>query len=65
MPGARRVSARRGWASEKKTFSALCQLGQHQAPSRQLTKDWLNAEADGRRNEVTGAEGASAEAILG
>ena len=44
-------------------FSIL--LDQHQAPSRQLTKDWLNAAADGRRNEVTGVEGTSAEARLG
>ena len=38
-------------------FSIL--LDQHQAPRRQLTKDWLNAVAEERRNDPAGIEGIS------
>ncbi len=44
-------------------FSFL--LGQHQAPRRQLTKDWRNAVAEGRRNDSMGTEGISPAARLG
>ncbi len=32
---------------------------QHQAPRRQLTKGWLNAVAEERRNDPAGIEGIS------
>jgi hypothetical protein len=38
---------------------------QHQAPRRQLTKDWLNAVAEGRWNDPVGTEGISPAARLG
>src|SRR4029077_9575478 len=38
---------------------------QHQAPRRQLTKDWRNAVAEGRWNDSAGTEGISPAARLG
>jgi hypothetical protein len=67
------VLADSGWVGEvavrvgrvrRVAFSASYSLGQHQAPRRQLTKDWPNAEAEGRRNDLSGAEGISPAAKL-
>jgi len=62
--GTRRVLARQGWAGEKSGFLASCPLCQHQAPRRQLTKDWLKAVAEGRLNDLDGVEGISSAGRL-